>query len=442
VSAAAAASALGATLLVLVAGGFPFRGPGAARGWSALPWTWAAGAVTLHVLLAAATLAGIPWGPVTFVGAALVGGAAWAGAARFRIEPLGGARGGAGDLATAGVVALVVVLGAAGRVTQPDFFYHWGLKARRFLEISGADYYFLAGPSAWRLHPDYPLLVPELLMLPGALAGGFAEAAALAVAAVPLVLLPLALRRALDEAGLDGATLGGAVATVTALLAAFVVAYGLVGSADPWIALALALALPALAAGEATPARGWELGIAAALAAAAKIEGVPLAACLIGVELLRRVGRGRWSGIAHLARVALPAAVVCFPWFALARAYGLFLETNAGAPDPGRLPVIARAAAAVAVDPTWALAPLALVALPWLLAARRSRATAAVITFQLVFYFAVYLTGPVDTRFYVLATFPRLLFHLLPATLALLAIAALAPGPSPRGAPPRESPAT
>ena len=55
------------------------------------------------------------------------------------------------------------------------------------------------------------------------------------------------------------------------------------------------------------------------------------------------------------------------------------------------------------------------------------RPAALVLLAQLGFYLIVYWTGPVDSRFYVLSTFPRLLFHLLPATLALVAIAALGP---------------
>jgi hypothetical protein len=428
-----------------VPGGAPGAGAlgAGALGAGALPIAWAAGAVALHALLAVATLAGIPWTRATILGAALLAALAWRIAARSgRGAPAAPPwRVGAADCAAAGIALLVVALAAAGRITQPDFFYHWGLKARRFLEFAGADYYFLAGPSAWRLHPDYPLLVPELLLLPGSLIGTFVEGAALAAAAVPILLLPLALARALAAAGVEGAARGTAVAASTAGLAAFVVAYGLAGSADPWMALALLLALPPLLARAPTPASGWELGIAAALAASAKIEGVPAAALLIAVEAARRLGRaGARATVAHLARVAGPTLVVVVPWFALARAYRLFLDTNAGALDWERAPVIARAALASALEPAWALLPLALLALPVLARRAPTRAPAIVLLLQLLFYFGVYFTGPVDTRFYVLSTLPRLLFHLIPATLALLAIATLGPGAERRTSAPVPAP--
>jgi hypothetical protein len=431
-------AALAAALALALAGGFPFGAAGAARGWGALPLAFAAGAVSLHLGLAVATLAGLAWSPALVAGALLASGLAWAALARFRRDPPGWPRPGAWELPALAVMSAVVLLGAAGWLSQPDFFYHWGLKAGRFLEIGGADYYFLASPSSWRLHPDYPLLAPELLLLPSLGRGGFDEAAALAMAALWIALVPLALARALAEAGLDPASRGRAIAIVALALGGFAIGYGLVGAADPLIALALALALPPLLAAERTPARGWELGLAAALAAASKLEGVPLAALLVGADLVTRAARERrFPGLAHLARTALPAALVVLPWFGLARAYRLFLETNAGAFDAGRTSAILPALGATSLHADWALFPLALAALPWLLGQRRLRPAALVLLAQLGFYLIVYWTGPVDSRFYVLSTFPRLLFHLLPATLALVAIAALGPRAA---AAPREAP--
>ena len=439
------AAALVALLLVALAGGFPFRTPGGARGLAALPVAFAAGAVSLHLLLAAATLAGVAWSATSVAAALALAALGWAARARFRLERFAPARPGGWDALAAGAGAGVVLLGAAGWLTQPDFYYHWGLKARRFLEIGGADYYFLAAPSSWRLHPDYPLLAPELLLLPSLGRGGFDEAAALAMAALWIVLVPIALGRALAAAGLAAGEVARGRAVVALALAGFTVGYGLVGAADPLIALALALALPPLVARERTAGGAWELGLAAALAASAKIEGVPLAALLVGLDLVVRSARERrFVGLAHLARTALPAALAVAPWLALARAYRLFLETNAGAFDAGRSAEILRALAATALHPDWALFPLALLALPWLARRGDLRPAALVLLGQLGLYLAVYWTGPVDTRFYVLSTFPRLLFHLVPAALALAAIALATPGraisPSAAAPAPGESP--
>ncbi len=390
--------------------------------------------------MALATLGGLRWSAALV--AATLAGVALVRRLGARPTTFGSARPGAGAWVAAGVAAVVFVAGATGWTTQPDFYYHWGLKARRFLEIGGADYYFLAGPSAWRLHPDYPLLAPELFLLPSLPGGVWREGAALALSAATFALLLLALRRALREAGLGGARLEVVGAAAAALLGAFWIAYGLTGSAEPLVALALLLALPALMdSGKPEPARGWELGLAAALAAAAKLEGVPLALLVIGADALRRTVRTRaLPPLAHLARTTLPTLVVALPWLLLARAYRLFLETNAGEWRWERAGEILPALAWSALHPDWALAPLALLALPLALRHPRLAAAAAVVLAQLALYLAVYFTGPVDTRFYVLSTFQRLLFHLLPATFVLVAARfAGAAQPFPRAPLPRES---
>jgi len=413
--------ALAALAALALGGGWPRRAPGAEGLVVSLPLAFAAGALALHLAFAAATLSGRGWS-LPLAGLALAAGAA---AWRLRRRAETPARGvsGPGAWAAAGVGALVVALGSAGWLTQPDFYYHWALKARRFLEIGGADYYFLAGPSAWRLHPDYPLLASELWLLPSLPAGRWSERGALALSALGIALVLIALRRALTAAGLSAVRLEVATAVGAALFGGFVVGYGLIGAADPLLALALLVALPALV-DERPPdaALGWRLGLGAALAAAAKIEGVPLALALVGVDAVARTLRARRPPpLAHLARTALPTVLVVLPWYALARAYHLFLGTNAGEWRWQRAGEIFPAAIECALHPDWSLAPLLLLALPCAFARRRLAPAAAVVALQLALYFAIYFTGPVDTRFYVLSTFPRLLFHLLPATFVIVA---------------------
>lgn len=419
--------ALGTLGALVLAGGWPDRVVGGATGLDGLPLAFATGALVLHLALAAATLAGRGWSLA--LAATALAAAAIATRVRGphrwpRLE-----RPGIGLLVAGAVALLVVRLGVVGDLTQPDFYYHWALKARRFLEIGGADYLFLSGPSAWRLHPDYPLLVPELWLLPSLAAGAWSERSALALAALVVALTLVAYRRALAGVGLGGTRLELATAVGAAILGSFVVGYGLVGAADPMIALALLVALPALVDERAPSAgRGWELGLAAALAAASKIEGVPLALLLIGIDALARtLRRRRPPPLAHLVRSAAPTLVVVLPWYGLARAYDLFLATNGGAWRWQRAAEIFPAAAESALHSEWAFAPLLLLALPLALARRRLVAATAVVALQLAIYFAVYFTGPVDTRLYVLSTLPRLLFHLLPATFVLLSGRFLAP---------------
>ena len=86
----------------------------------------------------------------------------------------------------------------------------------------------------------------------------------------------------------------------------------------------------------------------------------------------------------------------------------------------------ARAAAEAFASPEWAGLPWLLLLVPALLALRRTRAAAAVLLLQGGFYAWVFLTSPVDTRFLVLSSLPRLLFHLVPPLLVLLAVALFA----------------
>lgn len=93
-----------------------------------------------------------------------------------------------------------------------------------------------------------------------------------------------------------------------------------------------------------------------------------------------------------------------------------------------------RAAAEAFATPEWMGLPWLLLLLPALLAPRATRAAAAVLLLQGGFYAWVFLTSPVDTRFLVLSSLPRLLFHLVPPLLVLLAVALFAaPGRRVRG---------
>ena len=61
-----------------------------------------------------------------------------------------------------------------------------------------------------------------------------------------------------------------------------------------------------------------------------------------------------------------------------------------------------------------------LVFLPlFLLLFKRARPFAVVTTLQLGFLFYVYFSAPVDTRYYVISSFPRLSLQLIPAVLAV-----------------------
>jgi len=175
--------------------------------------------------------------------------------------------------------------------------------------------------------------------------------------------------------------------------------------------------------------------MAAALAAGVKIEGVPLALLLLALRLVAdgggdasgtAAGWRRWaaSTLRRVPRLAGPPALVIAPWLFTCLRHGLFRGTNSGELQLSRLGTVAGAAGEVFNLPEWHALPWLLLLLPPLLLHRRLRPAAALLLAQGAFYLYIYLAAPVDTEFYVLSSLPRLLYHLLPAHLVLLTLAA------------------
>ena len=408
-----------------------------------------AGLVGLHLLLLAFDLAGVPWRRRTLAAGLLAAIAAGVLAVRLARRAPRAAVGPAAAAdppgwADAVALACVGTFAAAAwslRATIPDFVYHWGIKAKRYHLAGGIDWPWLADPLRWTEHPDYPSLLPGLYAVTAHLRGYFDERAMLAWSVAFFALCVLAARRALGVAAGGGAVRGATLSLVAAAMAVFAVGYDLAGAADWLVALALLAALPALLeparAARARPTAAGDLavGLAAALAAGAKIEGVVLAVLLVAARLAGRRGpdgggaRARAAAaLRRLPRLALPPALVVLPWAVANLRHGLFQGANTGSWDSGRLEVVAGAVVEALATPEWHGLAWTVAASPALLVARRTRAAGAVLALQLAFYLAVYLTAPVDTRFYVLSSLPRLLFPLLPGLL--VALVALG---SPRG---------
>lgn len=445
---AAAALLLGRMALELVEGADP-SAP-AAHGPALHGGVWLhravdgllAGLVILHLLLVGLDLAGIPWRRRTLAAAVVLALGLLVATRRLRRQRRGPARQrppvplGWGD-----GVALVAVTALAGaalhrRIAIPDLVYHWGIKARRYLLAGGVDRDFLADPLRPVPHPDYPDLLPSLYAATGHLRGFFDEVSMLLWSAVFLVLVAAFARRALERGGARGGWLQSGVALVALVGAMFTVAYDLAGGADPLVALALVAALPHLlrtegsAADPSGPAHGdLRVGLAAALAAGAKIEGVALAAVLVAARLWAEPPEGTGSALPRLRRVlrrlprlTLPALAVTTPWLVACLRHGLFQATNTGSWDPARLSLVVPAVGRALATPEWHGFAWLLLTLPLLLLRRRLRPAAAVLLLQLALYLAAYLTAPVDTRFYVLSSLPRLLAHLVPAALVLVVL--------------------
>jgi hypothetical protein len=357
---------------------------------------------------------------------ALVAFARW----RFRLQrptrsaPVAAARLswqlGWGDAIAALALGSLGWFAARGELLFPDFVYHWGTKAQKFALAGGVDWEYLARPWLAQLHhPEYPLLLPNLGALTALSGGGFDARAAGLWSIVALVAVVLAVRGALRAAGAAPFVVQATTAWTGAALAMFGINYALAGSADPFPALALAVALPALLKPAAVAGRvdDAQVGLAAALAAAAKIEGVVLAALLVAVQIARRSRAGHRPAWGAAARAGLPVALVVLPWLYGCWRYEL-RSTAAGSLDLGQLPLVAEFLGRQLFLPAWFGMAVLLLLLPLLLVSRELRALGMVVAGQLGFYVYTYLSAPFEPGYYILSTFPRLVLHLLPAVVA------------------------
>lgn len=379
------------------------------------------GALVLHLLLTALDALGIPWHPLLL--AALLA-AAIGLAHRFLPRPQEPARL-PSDLGWGDALALFALLVfTCTAVTlwtmTPDFIYHWGIKGSRFFLHRGVDYAWLARPWHWVLHPDYPNLLPELFATSALFAGRFEPHAQMLWTSLFFLGMLASAREGLRI--VEDRWMHQAVPAILGLTAAlFGMGHLMAGAADWMIAGAFLTAVPALLR-PPDRAGDWQIGIAAGFAAASKIEGAPFALILTGTQLLRRIFAERRLDWRAALRLGLPAAAVGAPWLVRVFHHRLFLGSNSGPFEWKRSEVIFPALAEALADPAWHGLSLLVLLGPVLLLVRRTRPVGAVATLQLLFYLYVYFTAPVETRYYVLTSFSRLIFHLIPALLVAGAV--------------------
>lgn len=439
--------ALAAAALLLGRGVARWTAPAtdAAERWL---WSGVAGVVLLYGLLLGLHLAGVPWRRGTLIAVLGVAVAvSVAAAVRGRERPEGASPparlrdlGWGGAVAVASFAVFVAATALLWNL-HPDFVFHWGIKAQKFALAGGLDFEYLSRPWYGHLHPDYPNLLPSICAATAVLAGGFDELPMALWSAFYLALLLLAGDAFLRRLGVSTFARRAGVALLALLSTMFGVGYLQAAGADWLIALALlAAAVPLTSPPSSSPspslsqspAADLQLGAAAALAAASKIEGVPLAAFLVAVHLFRRwrlSGAGNLRGaVAELLpaalRSGLPALVLGGVWLYQVRLHGLFQATNTGDFDLGRAAVVFPELFRSLLTVNWHGLTFTLFALPFLLVSRRLRPVAGVALLQLGFYVYVYLAAPVDTRLYVFTSAARLYFHLVPAAL-LATLAAL-----------------
>ncbi len=400
---------------------------------------WMAGAVLFHLVLTTCDALGISWGRIVIL--VPLGCLVWLGFRRRepgRVGPGDQLRAGQGDqllpsdlgwgdaAALFALTAFTLFAPTLWTVT-PDFVYHWGLKGEHFFLARGVDYDWLAVKEwSWVIHPDYPNLLPELFAGSALLAGAFEAPAQMLWSVLVFALILLASREALKAASSPSASSASVqmgIAITAFALAGFGLGHRMAGAADGMPALALVAALPAVFR---VPDRegDMEIGIAAAFAAASKIEGLPLAAFLVAVQLVRlvrRIAAERRLDVRGALWLTVPTALVAIPWAIRTFDHGLYQNFNTGGFDASRAPVILRGLIDSTVGENWHGLPAILLALPLLLLVRRTRTAAVVVSMQLAFYLWIYFTAAVDTQYQVISSFPRLAMHLIPTVIVLIA---------------------
>jgi hypothetical protein len=380
-----------------------------------------AGAVALHLLLTLLDLADIAWHPLllVFLGIVLY-------VVGWRFLPRGPERTGGrsgfgwGDGIALFVLAVFTLLALSHLTTFSDFVFHWGIKGRRFYEVRGTDYAYLARRWNWVIHPDYPNLLPEIYAVTALLAGRFDLSAMMLEASAFFALLLAAVREGLRQGGAGRFTRQAGMAAIACATGAYAVGSVIAGGADVLIALALAAAVPPLLR-PPDRAGDFQVGLAAAFAAGAKMEGVPLAAFLVLAQWGRRawgerrpaIGAGLWAG--------LPVAAVVLPWVWRLSHHHLFQALNSGPFTPSRAPAILAATLEALQTPSWHGLLWTMFLPVLLLVHRRARPFAVAATLQTLFYFHNYFTSvsAAEPRIFILSNFARLGFQLIPASLVV-----------------------
>jgi hypothetical protein len=382
-----------------------------------------AGMVAFHILVTLLDLTGLRWS-VASLGIVLT--AALALALRFGGRIAEGERRrlpsdlGWGDETALLSLAVFALVALTLWATTPDFVFHWGLKGHRFFLARGVDYPYLARSWGWAIHPDYPNLIPELYAASALAARRFDPPSLMLWSVFFFALLLAAVRealRGLDPRDLPWGRQAGIALAATAL-GAFAIGHRMGGGADWLPALALVAAIPALSRPPDT-AGDLQIGVLAAFAAAAKVEGVMLAGLLCLAQLVRRPALGATLrhrlGIGRLLRLGALPALVILPWWIQVQRYHLFSVMSNDHLTAERTGTAFAAILDVLSFSAWHGFSYVIVLLPLLFLRRSTRPLAWVLSGQLAFYLWIYLVSGFETRFYVLTSFPRLLFHLVPA---------------------------
>jgi hypothetical protein len=396
--------AFGLLVSLLILLGTRFRGLASERDGTAfrLVVSSLAGTVAFYFLLTAVDVIHIRWHPLVLV-AILAGTIALAH--RYLHSSSGRlsstapiARPGWGDGIALLALGAFAWFSVSLCIVIPDFYFHWGLKGERFFLARRIDFDFLSMPWNQLLHPDYPTLLPDLYAATALLAGRFSAPVMMLWSVGAFGLLLLAAREVLRQA-----EVGRFVAQTTLAFTALAVAGAgirgnMAGGADWMISLALVVAMPAMLR-PPDRAGNAQIGVAAALAAASKVEGTALAASLILVQCVRAVAgirSGRRFDFPAFAALLLPVAAVVVPWQVAVRQFHLFRPYYGAINWHNSQAILSALHYELTTSPTWHGFTYSLLVLPVLGFSRRLRPIVAVLAMQLLFYLYAYYSFRFD----------------------------------------------
>ncbi len=335
-----------------------------------------------------------------------------------RVLPLGW-----GDaLALYTIVVLVLLLGEPC-LTMSDFLFHWGFKAQRFWLDGGIDIGFLSRPWNFLRHPDYPQLVPSLFTMTALVRGAFTVPAMIIFSAIFVAGTAIAAREGLARAGVDRHLAQGGVAIIVMTSTMATINLRLGGSPDLLMALLMTTGAALYLAPVGPPSRDLQIGIVAAVAIGAKIEGVVFAALLVGGHLLRRWHATGFPSVRIVARACLPSALIAVPWGLTVLRHDLMHSDRAGQLRLDQLGVIVDELHKTLLHPGWSGLSWCILALPVLLLLRTTRLPALLIVGQAAFYGWVYITTTADPATLIRTSAVRLVLHVLAPTQLLIFVA-------------------
>lgn len=371
---------------------------------------------------------GLPWSRATLLLFLTLAAVASVALGRLRqpaaAEPLGW---GWGDVVTLIAVAAFGVTALQLWSLNPDFVYHWGIKAAKFHLAGGFDADFLTQTWDRPRHPEYPLLYPAQLAAVALVGGGFDERALMLPTVLLLAALGAAARQVLHQQGVAAGAAQATMALLGLATAAFGVGYLMAGSPDWFLALAPLAAWPLMARQEGGIGAALALGGVAALAAGAKLEGLVLAAALVVAFGLTRPGARPADRLRAIALAALPVLLVVLPWCWFNAQHGIDSTVARGPLSLDHLGTVVSTLPEALGLPEWHGFGWLLLALPLLVVPKATRVIALVCLAQLGFYVLVYLSlpfpEPEQVAGFIRSNAGRLAFHVLPTVIVACGVA-------------------